>query len=151
MSIPTPAYEYFLTFWGEVENEKWIERDLGIYEKEFWFQKKSERESLKARLNNVADAHNVTIVFDESEGRSVRLRTVARMTMVLPDGRAFPVEYDFGYAYPPKSAEFMFQEGNYSCDCNRSIFLAQAGHDVGEMNCGDRIKLTDFRVETDAP
>ena len=145
------AFEFHLHFWGEVENEKWVERDLGIAEKDFWFPSKAKRDEFKARLAAVAKAHGVIIAFGENEGWNVRLRTVARMTLTLPDGRVFPFEYDFGYAYPPESAEYMFTDGNYGCDCNRSLFLGYAGHDVEEMDCGDEIKVTDFRVTTEAP
>ena len=121
------AFEFHLHFWGEVENEKWVERDLGIAEKDFWFPSKAKRDEFKARLAAVAKAHGVIIAFGENEGWNVRLRTVARMTLTLPDGRVFPFEYDFGYAYPPESAEYMFTDGNYGCDCNRSLFLGYAG------------------------
>lgn len=80
-----------------------------------------------------------------------RLHTVARMTLTLPDGRVFPIEHDFGYAYPPESAEYMFTGGNYGCDCNRSLLLTDAGYEVTEMECGDAIKMADFRVSTEAP
>jgi hypothetical protein len=145
------SYEFHLHFWGEVENEKWVERDLGITEKDFWFPSKVKRDEFKARLAAVAESHKVIIAFGENEGWHVRLRTVARMTLTLPDGRVFPLEHDFGYAYPPESAEYMFTDGNYGCDCNRSLLLGYAGHDVEEMECGDEIKATDFKVSTEAP
>ena len=66
----------------------------------------------------MADRHNAIIEFAEHEGPDVRKRTVARMTFTLPDGRAFPFEFDFGYGYPVDAAEYMFEDGNYSCDCN---------------------------------
>ncbi len=142
------VYEYHLMFWGEVKNQdkRWIERDLGIMETDFWFASAAKRSGFKDALRACADAHNCIIAFAEHEGFEVRLRTVARMTMTLPDGRAFPYEYDFGYAYDPESAEYMFEDGNYSCDCNRSAFLGRAGHDVAKMDCGDEIEISDFRV-----
>lgn len=79
----------------------------------------------------------------------VRLRTVARMTLTLPDGRAFDIEHDFGCGYPPESAEFMFEDGSYGCDCNLSLALRDAGHDVEEMDCGDLIKITNLVVTTE--
>lgn len=42
--------------------------------------------------------------------------------------------------------EFMFKEGNYSCDCNRELFFKRAGGedpDVGSVECGERR----YRVE----
>jgi hypothetical protein len=42
-------------------------------------------------------------------------------------------------------ATFMWEEGNYSCDCNRSLFIQEycdENFNKGtEMECGDSIKL----------
>lgn len=74
------------------------------------------------------------------------LRTVARMKLRLPDGRVFPLENDFGPGYPVEAAEYMFMDGNYACDCNRTLMLARAGHPVEEVDCGDTVEMTDFVV-----
>lgn len=70
--------------------------------------------------------------------------TVAHMTLRLADGRAFAYKCDFGPGYDSEAARYMWLDGNYSCDCNRSLFLA--GYGVEEMGCGDTITLEDFRV-----
>jgi len=37
---------------------------------------------------------------------------------------------------------FMWEEGNYSCDCNKSLFIQRnCCPDFPEMECGDRITL----------
>jgi hypothetical protein len=36
---------------------------------------------------------------------------------------------------------YMYTEGNYSCDCNRSDFIAQREEGFPEMDCGDSITL----------
>jgi hypothetical protein len=140
------AYEYQLNFWGEVEVENWIERDLGIKEKSFWFQTEEERQAFADKLRAVAESHKVIIAMDIHEGTHTRLRTIATMTLTLPDGRSFPFRYDFGYGYGTNAARFMFHEGNWSCDCNLSGFLESAGHDVLEMDCGELITISDFKV-----
>lgn len=141
-------YEYYLHFWGEVENENWIERDLGIREKCFWFDSVEEREALWSKLSATAKAHRVCIVYNTAEGTDTRKRTIATMTLCLPDGREFPYRYDFGYAYPIDAAEYMFEEGNYSCDCSHSLFLSQAypEAEIPEAPCGDTIRMQDFKV-----
>jgi hypothetical protein len=139
-------YEFHLQFWGEVQNEKWVERDLGITDQDFWFSSKSARDEFRARLKAVADSHKVVIVFAENEGHDMRLRTVARMNLTMPDGRVFPLVYDFGYAYPPDSAEYVFTHGNNGCDCNLSLLLKQRGHEVPAMECGDLIKVSELKV-----
>ena len=40
--------------------------------------------------------------------------------------------------------DFMWTDGNYSCDCNKSLFIKNCcfgESDFKEMNCGDEIKL----------
>lgn len=74
------------------------------------------------------------------------MRTIAHMTFIMPDGRELPYAYDFGHDYPEDSARFMFTDGNYSCDCNRSLFLAKFYEGVEEMDCGDTIQMRDFKV-----
>lgn len=51
--------------------------------------------------------------------------------------------------YPGDAAIWMFTEGNYSCDCNRSLFIRrQFGNDaIPELPCGDTIELLDYHVE----
>lgn len=51
--------------------------------------------------------------------------------------------------YPEDAAIWMFTEGNYSCDCNRSLFIRQQfGEDaVPELPCGDTIELLDYHIE----
>lgn len=66
------------------------------------------------------------------------------MIMVLPDGREKYFEYDFGYAYPNDAAHYMFHDGSYSCDCNKSTFLAEKYNDVEKMDCGHSIRIKDF-------
>ena len=146
----TRAYEYHLVFWGEVKNERWIERDLGITATNFWFASASDRATFKALLKACAASHNCIIVFSEHEGCDVRLRTVARMTMRLPDGREFDNARYFGFGYPVEAAEWAFTGGNYSCDCNRSKFLREDDHDVEEFGCGETIKLVKFAVRKEA-
>lgn len=36
---------------------------------------------------------------------------------------------------------YMWEEGNYSCDCNKSLFARQRGFDCNELECGDTIEL----------
>ena len=51
--------------------------------------------------------------------------------------------------YPQDSAIWMFTEGNYACDCNRSLFIQQQfGEDaIPELPCGDTIELLEYHIE----
>lgn len=41
--------------------------------------------------------------------------------------------------------EYMWMEGNYSCDCNKSLFAMQQGFPISELPCGDTVKLISLR------
>lgn len=71
---------------------------------------------------------------------------VARMTMRLPDGGALDYTYGPFDEVDAEAVEYLFTEGNYSCDCNRSLLLRRGGHDVPEMPCGEDIELVRFRM-----
>ena len=137
-------YEFYLGFWGQAE--KLIAESIGKKERDFWFDSAEERENFKSRLKAIADTHSQRIAFKDGEGFDVRKRTVAKMVMAFPNGKKYPFEYDFGYAYEPESAKYMFFDGNYSCDCNKSNFLSDKYSEIPEMECGDEIVLEDFKV-----
>lgn len=61
--------------------------------------------------------------------------------------RTFEVEICYGFG-EHEHAEHMFRDGNYACDCNRSLFIQrQCDKDFDELDCGHDIELIDFRVE----
>lgn len=39
------------------------------------------------------------------------------------------------------SIPFMWYEGNYSCDCNRSLFANKVDSTIEVLDCGNTIKL----------
>lgn len=63
--------------------------------------------------------------------------------------KEYTLHYDFGKSYPATSAVWMFLEGNYSCDCNRSLFIAREyGEDtIPDLGCGEEIKLKEYHIE----
>ena len=137
-------YEYYLGYFGQVK--RWVEHDLAIKETDFWFPTEKERDEFKAKLKSVSDAHNAIIEFKEYEGIDARKSTIARMIFTLPDWRIFPITYNFGYGYEPYDAEYVFEDGNYSCDCNRSIFIGLS--DISDDgNCGDSIVMSEFTAQ----
>lgn len=124
-------YEYFVKIWGTTPAE-------GNY----WFPTDVERELFIQAAIGASKYAGLTCVFNKEEGYHTRKRTVATMVMVTPDGVRHPYEYDYGYGWSGELAEYMFMDGNYSCDCNRSDFIG-----IEEMECGDTIKLEDFKIE----
>lgn len=59
----------------------------------------------------------------------------------------YPGEWDYGHDY-------MWSDGNYGCDCNRSLFFARAGGEPDdETQCGETafkiVKITQDGKEID--
>jgi hypothetical protein len=47
-----------------------------------------------------------------------------------------------------ESVVFQFAEGNYSCDCNRALFLDQAHQrDERAVECGETLRIASLIVE----
>lgn len=144
--------EFYLSYWGGVERGGWIEDELGIPTTDFWCATVAMREALKARLQAVATQHHAVICFREEDGYYTRYKTTARMTMRLPDGRTFPYTYDAGYGDSREVIEFLFVDGNYSCDCNKSLLLRQVyGDAIAALPCGQTISIDTFSVSLDLP
>lgn len=133
-------YEYMLHTWGGFYNEE-HQIKHGYEEGYFWFDTADARERYIQELKEVEQKFNARhLAYTVEEGVHTRIKTIAKMIFVY-DGKEYPYEYDFGFAYPPESAEYMFTEGNYSCDCNRSMFIG-----IPELDCGEEIKMKNFEV-----
>jgi hypothetical protein len=77
---------------------------------------------------------------DEQDGPQTHARTIAHVVLSF-DGKEYAFDQDFGYGYPAASAHYMFTEGNYACDCNRSSFIREKSSTFPEMDCGEQIDL----------
>jgi hypothetical protein len=142
-----PGYEYMVHVWGGFFNKEHVTKhgERGGY---YWFGTSEERMSFVEKLKRDEEKYKAhTLVVDCHEGLGTRNRTVATMNLVY-NGKEYYYEEDFGYAYPPSGANYMFKEGNYACDCNRSLFLRRKyGDAVEKLSCGDTITMRDLRVE----
>lgn len=81
----------------------------------------------------------------DAGARFMKTHTVAQIVFEFQDEYYF-FEYDFGYDYGSDNAQWMFDEGNYGCDCNRSLFIRQQEPLFPEMNCSELIEIVDFKV-----
>lgn len=135
---------YFINFWGG--GEGYLKETLGNNSQNYWFKTKQERDVFKSKITKLCNDKGLVIVYHESEGEITHYRTVATMKLVLPNGEVYNHTDDFGYGYDKESAEFMYFDGNYSCDCNKSLFLIQQGVDIEEYECGDEILIKDFKI-----
>lgn len=139
-------YEYLLHTWGGFYNKKYadIHKEKPGY---FFFNTAAERNLELNRLQLIEkqlDAHHLAHIL--YEGTFVRYNTVAKMIFVY-NSKKYPYEYDFGYGADTDSAKYMFNDGNYACDCNRSLFLKRNGVEIQELECGHTIEMIDFKVE----
>ncbi len=73
---------------------------------------------------------------------------VAVMDMTY-NGKLYPFEFEFQDDISIDVAEYIFIDGNYACDCNRSMFLSEKypDEDIQELDCGDTIEVSNFRIE----
>jgi len=130
--------EYALDVWGCPEDGP--EKFNGTY----WFDTADELWLYKEKLSALQ-----TGASSASFGRAVRAKTLVEATMKLPTGEEYVVHEEIGYAYPPDVARYMYVDGNYGCDCNRSIKLRRMGVDIPEHDCGEVIATTKVRVFLD--
>jgi hypothetical protein len=147
----TPKPGFLLHVWGGFWNDGLGERLLGTNSPYFWFDTKEERAEAKAYIGGLAaqqkDAQKM-VVYAEDEGPEILYRTVAKMELEIPGGKRYPYTWDFGYGFSDATAEFMFEEGNYSCDCNKSLFLSREypNENIELHGCGDTILIHNFTI-----
>lgn len=140
--------EYMIQIWGGAWNkdaEPSIEKELGIKSGYYYFNTEQELKDFERKLDKYS---HLGLARNKKHGIMSHKRTIAVCTFEYK-GKEYIVDYDFGYEYEEEMAHFMFEDGNYSCDCNRSMFISrQYGDDViEELECGDEIELKDFKIE----
>lgn len=146
MKFVNEKYEYMLHTWGGFYNKENYKKH-GKKDGYFFFNTMDELQKylnelkyIEKRLSAFMLATNIV------EGKHVRYKTIAKMKMNYK-GKIYDYEHDFGYAYPVESAEFMFFDGNYACDCNKSMFLREKYKGkIHESTCGIEIEITEFEV-----
>lgn len=142
--------EYMIHIWGGAWNNDAnpsIEKDLGIKEGYYYFKTKEAKNKFCELLHNPI-YENQGLMIVEEYGVMSHKRTIFVGTFKYKD-REFILHYDFGYEYKEERAVYMFEHGNYSCDCNRSMFIrGEYGDDaMPDLDCGDSIKLLDYHFE----
>ena len=141
----TMKYEYMLHTWGGFYNKEY--RDVhGYAPGYYWFETADERKKYVETLKFIErKLHAVRLMTVFEEGTETRYKTIAEMTFVY-NGNEYHLNYDFGYCYEEDAARYMFEDGNYSCDCNRSNFIREQDESFPELDCGDLIQMKDFKV-----
>ncbi len=74
----------------------------------------------------------------------------AIIKLQTPDGQIHTVEDESEYYTAPEYLEFMWRGRNYSCDCNRRLFIGRLTDpnydEPDDAPCGDTIKLLSLEV-----
>lgn len=138
-------YEYLIHTWGGFYNQQHVEKH-GLKPGFFWFKSADARKLFLDNLQKIERELNAThLAFSLAEGEGTRQRTVAKMTLEY-NGVRVNHEENFGYGYASEAAEYMFHDGNYSCDCNLSNMMRKYDSTVPKLECGSQIQIIDFEV-----
>ena len=71
--------------------------------------------------------------------------TIAEITLNYK-GNVYSFNYEFGNI-TADTAKFLFEDGNYACDCNRSTLIQRhCDKNFKELSCGNEIKLDKFKI-----
>ena len=148
--------KYLVRIWGRDEEEVAALRKPDAIEQGqtvlcYWFDTPTERTAFLSTIPSTVMI--VRSVVDPDEERDTSACTWAHIVLRLPDGRVGTFRQCFGYGYPTHSVEFMWREGNYSCDCNKRLYLArECGIDPEyddldkHVECGDTIELVSLEI-----
>lgn len=141
---------YLLTFWGRDAEKVRTATSLKSGDSYFeWFDSDEQRQQRVFELELYRSCGYALVVEAREQGSHTKLRTIY-IGVYAYAGKQWILHQDFGYGYPLASAEFMFTDGNYACDCNVTIFLHEqypdASEFAGEPKCGSNIKLITFVV-----
>lgn len=117
-----------------------------IEEGNYWFSNKQEREDFLIHLKDLEITHKFNhLCYNLNEGYYTRFDTVVSMKLNY-NNQKYKFEYNFGVGYPKNAAYYMFHNGNYSCDCNLSLFLRSIGVNILELECGNEIEISNFKT-----
>ena len=146
----TKQKEWMIHVWGGAWNHDAnpsIEKDYGIKEGYHYFNTEEEKNKFLEIINK-QEYSDQGLMRDIKNGYMSHKRTIFVGTFKYED-KEFVLHYDLGYEYEDESAIFYFTEGNFSCDCNRSLAIRwEYGDDaIPELGCGEDIELVDYHIE----
>lgn len=140
--------EYLLHLWGGFFNEENI-KIHGYKPGYYFFKTEKEANDFYEKLQKIEDSNkNFQCLAKSIEtNKHIRYETHAIMKLKYKD-KSYYLDYNFGYGYPRNSAEYMFYEGNYSCDCNKSLFIQnKIDKNFPELECGNEIVIENFIIK----
>lgn len=141
---------FMVQAWGGGQNE--FAKEYPNHKKHnrclyYYFDTEAEMNEL---INKAHKYDKGCVVTSVGEG-DIHNRTIACMDLIY-QGKPYHHEQDFGYGYWEGGAEYMYFEGNYSCDCNKLLFLARDYKELAhfadiDVECTDEITIENFRIE----
>ena len=142
--------EYLVHTWGGAWNKDAnpsIKKDYGIESGYHYFQTEKEKDLFVSILKQ-PQYKKQGLMIDIKYGEMSHKRTIFVYRLAYKD-KVYELEEDFGYEYEEEHARYMFECGNYSCDCNRALFIQRAyGEDeIEELECGEEIELLEYWFE----
>ena len=142
--------EWIVHVWGGAWNSDAypsIETDYGSKEGYHYFDTEKEKDDFLEIINK-PEYHSQGLARDVKYGVMSHKRTIFVGTFRY-EYMDFTIHYDFGYEFPEETAIFQFLDNNYSCDCNRSLFIREeyGKNAIPELDCGDEIMLVKYHIE----
>lgn len=142
--------EWMIHVWGGAWNRDAnpsIEKDYGIKEGYHYFDTEKEKDEF-VEIINKPEYTSQGLARDIKYGVMSHKRTIFVGTFRY-EYIDFTIHYDFGYEFPEETAIFQFLDNNYSCDCNRSLFIREeyGENAIPELDCGDEITLVKYHIE----
>lgn len=144
--------EYFVKCWGGAWNtdaNPSIESDLKIKEGSYYFTSKNERDKFISYLE-LPQYNSQGIVYITKESDKLTHKRTILIATFRYNGKNYTVSDDFGYEYDEDAAMFMYTDGNFSCDCNRSLIIESNHPGTFEevpISCGYTIEMIDCHIE----
>lgn len=148
------TFKYYGLFcWGGFFNKQFHDyrtNENGEFIK--YFTSPQDRQEYLEKMQSVEREHNCARLvnsFFQSNYKNNRL--FAKVTVDFQD-KEYTFEYDFGVSTEENTAIYIFEEGNYSCDCNlirfldRNFDMGMTEDQVQEYKCGETIKLVNLEL-----
>lgn len=139
---------YVLHVWGGFFQNEQVKKYPELLKNWYFFDTELEAEKKFGELSETRNIFegNTGLVHSVSPYKKGTGSTFVKMNLVY-NGVEYSHLDDCGFGYTEEDIKFMYYDGNYSCDCNKSIFInREHGNIINELECGDKIKIKDFEV-----
>lgn len=117
-------HTFVVNFWGGGSER--FSAKTGITSPQF-FSLESEVDRLEKKIRDFSKQNNVTVVVSVEHNDHAEYRTIACCEYVTQSGNKWYYEDDFGWGYPPTTAEFYLRDGNGANEWNIVSKLRKIG------------------------